>query len=83
MRWIYSIALAGGKSATVPSRERIYDCLRCFRNKFGEENVVSVTERCGDGEPVPSHLLPLSPEEAESIERTEITSPGRELAQHG
>jgi hypothetical protein len=69
MRWVYAITLASGKSATVPSKERIYDCLRYFRNKFGEGAVLSVTERFGDGERVPSHLLPLSQEEADSLEK--------------
>jgi len=72
MRWIYNITLDSGKSATVPSKERIYDCLRCFRNKFGEEAVLGVTERFGDSEPVPSYLQPLSKEEADSL-KTEAT----------
>jgi hypothetical protein len=72
MRWIYNITLARDKCATVPSKERIYDCLRYFRNKFGEEAVTSVTERFGDGERVPSYLLPLSPEEADSLKNGDI-----------
>jgi hypothetical protein len=67
MRWVYAISLASGKGATVPSLKRIYDPLRVFRDKFGEEAVLSVTERHGNGEPVPSHLLPTCPEEAESL----------------
>ena len=66
MRWRYNVTLASGKSATVPSRERIYDCLGYFRKRFGSTQVLGVTERFGDGDPVPSYLLPLSREEADS-----------------
>jgi hypothetical protein len=37
-----------------------------FRNKFGEDAVCGVTECFGDGDPVPSYLIPLSREEADS-----------------
>lgn len=66
MRWIYSITFDTGKSATCPSKERVYDCLPAFRQKFGD-SVVSVTERYGNGKPVDSRLLPLSREEANSV----------------
>ena len=68
MRFVYNVTLASKKSATVPSQERIWDCLRFFRERFGEEAVVSVTERFGNSEPVQSYLLPLSREEAKALE---------------
>jgi hypothetical protein len=67
MRWVYSVTLASGKKATAPSEERICDCLRYFRDKFGEEAVVTVTERFGNGDPVDSTLLPTCHEEAEVL----------------
>jgi len=66
-RFIYSIKFDNGKSSTCLSVERIYDPLRYFRAKFGEDSVIEVYERTGDGKSIPSTLLPLSQEEEEAI----------------
>jgi len=47
MRFIYSIKFDNGKSSTCLSVERIYDPLRYFRAKFGEDSVIEVYERTG------------------------------------
>ena len=57
MRWIYNVQLSSGKGATVSSLERIHAPERYFRERFGEDSVLSVTERHGDGDAV------LSPKE--------------------
>lgn len=66
-RYIYNITLAVGKGARCISLERVYDPLRHFRVRFGEEAVISVTESIDARNPVPSHELPTSAEEADGL----------------
>lgn len=66
-RYIYNIELASGRGARCISLERIYDPMRYFRVRFGEEAVTEVTESANGRKPVPSYLLPLSLEESEAI----------------
>jgi hypothetical protein len=67
MRWQYKIVFAEGNSGICPTPDRVWDCLAHFRNKFGTARVLSVAERFGSGDWVPSELLPLSQEEADGI----------------
>ena len=79
MRWIYRVLINQGisksksdtKALTCISKERLHDPVRQFRQRFGEDMVMSVTERYGDSEPVPSYLLPTCADEAASIKPVE------------
>lgn len=67
MRYQYRITFAEGNTGTCPSPERIYDPLFYFREKFGTDRILRVEERYGEGEYVPSELLPTSEEEADTV----------------
>tara|TARA_B110000503_G_scaffold86205_1_gene131283 strand:- start:56 stop:286 length:231 start_codon:yes stop_codon:yes gene_type:complete len=65
MKWQYRIEWHDGKTGTCIANDRVYDCMRHFRNRFSED-IVSVHERLGGGEWHPSTVLPTCAEEAES-----------------
>ena len=66
--WIYRITFAERNTGTCPSRERIWNPLFFFREKFGNDRVSRVEEKRGEGSYVDSKLLPLSQGEADGIE---------------
>jgi len=68
MRWQYKITLTEGTTSLCLSHERIWGCRSYANRKFGDERVTGVQERYGDGKWVDSELLPLSQEEADSVE---------------
>lgn len=72
MRFQYRITFASGKTGISITRERIYDCLRHFRERFGESAVVAVEERHGDGQWHLSYVPPACAEEAASLYRARI-----------
>ena len=67
MRFIYVFRFADGGGGTCISVDRIWDCLRYFRDRLPSAEVVAVWENG-----IPSYQLPLSPEEAEAIQTPTI-----------
>ena len=67
LKYIYQIEFPGGKTATCTSPARVHDALHYFRNRFGQETVLSVAERSITGEWVDSTMLPTCSEEGEAI----------------
>jgi hypothetical protein len=67
VRWQYRIHLDDGATVMSIRPEPVFDSLRQFRRRFGEERVVRVEGRWGDRDWVDSALLPTCQEEADAL----------------